>query len=310
MEPAPFFADVAEAPEGGQACYLHTPDGTRIRFALWSGGAKGLAVVMPGRTECLEKYGRMAAQLLARGLSVAVIDWRGQGLSDRLNNSTDVGHVENFSDYQEDLKTMLESPALADIPGPRVLFAHSMGGCIGLRALMQGGPFTAAVFSAPMWGLNLGAVNKFIAPVLANSGVWLGLGQKTVFGQPKGFYLTRHPFADNNLTHDRDYWDYMRNQIVQHPELALGMPSFKWLQGALAEFKVFKSAKMPDVPTLIFLGGDESVVSSQAIETLSQRFSHGKLIKIDGARHEIWMETKDRQAQSWAAIDTLLSDLP
>jgi len=306
MENAPLYEDVAEAPDGGRAFYVRTADGTRIRFALWSGGDKGLAVVMPGRTECLEKYGRMAGKLMARGFSVAIIDWRGQGLSDRLNNSTAVGHVDDFTDYQDDLNAVLTHPEPAAINGPRTLFAHSMGGCIGLRALLTSDVFSAAVFSAPMWGLNLPGPNKFLAPILANVGTALGMGKKTLIGQPKGFYLTREPFEGNNLTHDRDHWDYMREQVVKYPALGLGTPSFKWLKGALGEFKYFDSVEMPKIPALMFVGGDESVVSPAAIRRHSQHFANGELVEIDSARHEIWMETPERQAQSWQAINAFL----
>ena len=309
MEAAPLYEDVAEAPIGGRAFYVRTADGIRIRFALWGGGSNGLAVVMPGRTECLEKYGRLAGKLMERGFSVVVIDWRGQGLSSRLNNSTAVGHVDSFTDYQDDLNAVLTHPEVAAIPGARTLFAHSMGGCIGLRALLTSDTFSAAVFSAPMWGLNLPGPNRFLAPILANVGVALGMGKKTVAGQPKGFYLTREPFEGNNLTHDRDHRDYMRGQVVKYPALGLGTPSFKWLKGALGEFKYFDSAEMPSIPTLMFVGGDESVVSAPAIRRHSQGFANGELVEIDGSRHEIWMETPERQAQSWAAIDRFFTTL-
>jgi lysophospholipase len=303
METAPLYEDVAEAPEGGRAFYVRTPDGTRIRFALWGGGTKGLAVVMPGRTECLEKYGRVAGKLLARGYAVAIIDWRGQGLSDRLNDSTDIGHVAHFEEYQTDLNAVLAHPEVLAINGPRTLFAHSMGGCIGLRALLTSDTFSAAVFSAPMWGLHLPGPNKLLAPLLAKAGMALGMGQKTLIGQPKGFYLTRDPFEGNNLTHDREHWDYMREQVVKYPALGLGAPSFNWLKAAFDEFKYFDRSPMPNVPALVFVGGDESIVSPAAIHRQIRRFANGKLVEIEGARHEIWMETPERQTRCWAEID-------
>ncbi len=306
MEAAPLYEDVADAPNGGRAFYVHTADGTRIRFALWGGGTKGLAVVLPGRTECLEKYGRMAGRLVARGFSVAIIDWRGQGLSDRLNNNTAVGHVDSFDDYQDDLNAVLSHPDVLAVSGPRTMFAHSMGGCIGLRALLTGDTFDAAIFSAPMWGLNLPGPNKLLAPILANLGVALGMGKKTLAGQPKGFYLTREPFEGNNLTHDRDHWGYMRAQVVKYPALALGTPSFNWLKCALNEFKYFDTVAMPKTPTLMFVGSDESVVNTAAIRKHSQGFAKGKLVEVDGARHEIWMETPERQTLCWHEIDAFL----
>ncbi|MCF6272797.1 MAG: alpha/beta hydrolase [Rhodobacteraceae bacterium] len=307
MEAAPLHIDVAEAPEDGQAFFVQTSDGTRIRFALWAGGARGLALVLPGRTECIEKYGRMAGKLVERGFSVAIIDWRGQGLSDRPGNSTAVGHVDNFKDYQLDIDAVLAHPEVMACSGPRVMFAHSMGGCIGLRALLARDGFAAAVFSAPMWGLHLPGANRFFAPLIASIGVGLGLGKKPAIAQPKGFYLTREPFEDNNLTHDKNHWDYMREQIRQYPALGLGPPSFRWLQAALGEFRFFDASPMPSLPALAFVGSEEAVVSPAAIRRQIPRFAAGKLVKISGARHEIWMETPERQAECWEKTDAFLS---
>lgn len=307
MDHARLYTDVAQAPEGGRAFFVNTEDGTRIRFALWQSGARGLAVVFPGRTECLEKYGRMVGLLAERGFSVAVIDWRGQGLSDRLNNSTAVGHVESFDDYQQDVAAMLAHPAVAEIGGPRVLFSHSMGGCIALRSIIQGQEFSAAVFSAPMWGLNLPGLQGHLAPYIANIGVALGRGRKALPAQPKGFYLTRAAFKGNSLTCDEDYWLYMRAQILHHPALALGAPSHLWLKAALAEMAALETLEAPTMPMLAIVGGDESIVSPAAIRRITARLPNGSLLEIPGARHEIWMEAPEVQQQCWAETDAFLT---
>ena len=39
---------------------------------------------------------------------------------------------------------------------PLHLLAHSMGGCIGLRAVIEGMPVAACVFTGPMWGIKYG----------------------------------------------------------------------------------------------------------------------------------------------------------
>ena len=106
-EPAPFHADVADAPEGGRAFWLNTLDGLRLRAAVWDGGALGTAVVLPGRTEYIEKYGRVVRRLTERGLSVAVLDFRGQGLSTRNATAPHLGHVEDFRHYQHDVAALL-----------------------------------------------------------------------------------------------------------------------------------------------------------------------------------------------------------
>ena len=108
MTPAPFHAEVADAPEGARAFWLTASDGVRLRGVVWAGGRRGTAVLFPGRTEFAEKYGRVARALVARGFAVAVIDWRGQGLSDRQPLNPMLGHVEDFRDYQRDVAALLD----------------------------------------------------------------------------------------------------------------------------------------------------------------------------------------------------------
>lgn len=60
---APFFTDVAEAPEGQETRWLTTTDEVRIRAAFWRRGAKGTVLLLPGRTEYIENMGRRRANL-------------------------------------------------------------------------------------------------------------------------------------------------------------------------------------------------------------------------------------------------------
>ena len=66
--PAPLFNAVAEGPADAQGFWLTGADGTRIRAGLWNAhGPKGTVVLLPGRSEYIEKYGRTAAVLAAAG---------------------------------------------------------------------------------------------------------------------------------------------------------------------------------------------------------------------------------------------------
>src|SRR5438445_13501933 len=73
-------------PDGAVTGMLKTPDGVSIRFARWPPppGRKGTVCIFNGRTEFIEKYFEVARELHARGFAVATLDWRGQGLSERL----------------------------------------------------------------------------------------------------------------------------------------------------------------------------------------------------------------------------------
>src|SRR5205085_2153687 len=88
-------------PEGAVTGVLKTPDGVALRFARWSPpeGRKGTLLVLPGRTEFIEKYFEVVAELRARGFAVAMVDWRGQGLSERALKDPHRGHVASFAEY-------------------------------------------------------------------------------------------------------------------------------------------------------------------------------------------------------------------
>ena len=137
LSPAPLLNDLARGPEGGLGHWVHTEDGLRLRLGLWPNGSKGTVLIFPGRTEYIEKYGGAAAALAQAGYSSLAIDWRGQGLSDRLLSDRLIGHVRRFSDYQRDVQTLMAAARALDLPKPYFLLAHSMGGCIALRALVQ-----------------------------------------------------------------------------------------------------------------------------------------------------------------------------
>ena len=54
--PAPFHAELADAPPGATVVWAQA--GTaRIRLAWWKAGDRGTVLLLPGRTECIEKYG-------------------------------------------------------------------------------------------------------------------------------------------------------------------------------------------------------------------------------------------------------------
>ena len=98
---APFFSKVAMGPPGGFAKWLSTEDDKNIRLGIWRNGRKGTVLIFPGRGEFIEKYGAAADLLSKKGYSVMAIDWRGQGLSDRLHKNHFIGHIKKYSDYQK-----------------------------------------------------------------------------------------------------------------------------------------------------------------------------------------------------------------
>jgi lysophospholipase len=309
VTPAPFHAEIAGAPEGARAFWLTASDGVRLRAVVWSGGRRGTAVVFPGRTEFAEKYGRVAGALVARGFAVAVIDWRGQGLSDRPPLSPMLGHVDDFRDYQRDVAALLDLVHELALPEPTHLFAHSMGGCIGLRTLLERSDFRAAVFSAPMWRLHMKAATRELTARMTRLAYFAGLGGRLTPGARPEPTAIAIGFEGNALTSDPQVFAWCLGQITAHPELGLGGPSMQWTSAALQEMARLAIAPLPVLPTLVLLGGVETVVSSATIRRQVAQMAHGQLAEFPAARHEIFMERPEIVAEVWERIDRFLDDL-
>ena len=302
---APFFADVADGPADGAAFWLTTRDGVRIRAGLWNGaGPRGTVFLLPGRTEYVEKYGRSAQYLAQAGWATLSVDWRGQGLADKALKDPMTGHVGDFAEFQVDMAALLGFAEARALPRPWVMLAHSMGGCIGLRSLVEGLPFASAAFSAPMWGILMAEWMRPFAHVLSASSRLLGFQHVYAPGTKRSTYVLAEPFAGNNLTKDEDMWNYMRNQALAHPELALGGPSLGWLHTALAECRALAAKPSPAYPTICALGTDEKIVDTRPIHDRMGRWPGGRLDMYSGAEHEVLME---RPATRSAFLDSAIA---
>ncbi len=311
MNAAPLDNVLAEGPLGGRAVWLKTADGKQIRAGIWTPDApKGTVVLLPGRTEYIEKYGRTAADFAKAGFATLTLDWRGQGRSARALSDPKVGHVSDFGEYQRDLDCLLDLAKAQGLPQPFYLLAHSMGGAIGLRALIRGLPFQAAAFSAPMWGILLSAWTRPLANALSAASRHLSFDHLYAPGTGPMTYVLDVPFAGNTLTRDLDHWRYMRAQAAAHPEMSLGGPSFGWLRAALAECHALRPLACPPLPCLCALGSFERIVDTAPIHARMRRWKTGRLVIVTGAEHEILMERPEPRAAFIADCVELFSNAP
>jgi lysophospholipase len=262
-------------------------------------------LILPGRTECVEKYGRAAADLGRRGYASVTVDWRGQGLSDRVTDRPMLGHIARFTDYQRDLRAILAALPALGLPDRHFMLAHSMGGTIGLRALVDGIPFRAAAFTAPMWGIHIAPSLRPLAWALASGARAAGRGQMLVPSTNLTCYLTIAPFDGNLLTTDAEMFAWMKSHVIERPELALGGPTLHWLHEALLECRRLRAAPSPDTPALTFLGERERIVAVEAIEQRMARWPNGTLDRVRHAEHEVLMETPAIRTRAFDQITAL-----
>ncbi|MEM7269972.1 MAG: alpha/beta hydrolase [Pseudomonadota bacterium] len=310
MEDAPFHNDLAHAPEGGKVVWLESA-GARIRAGLWRGDGDATILIFNGRTEYIEKYGHVITRLVGEGYTVATLDWRGQGLSDRLLPEVIKGHVEDFADYQSDVQALLDFMAEEGAPPIKAMICHSMGGCIGMRTLVDGRVKPeVAVFSAPMLGIEMPFLQRLGAVVVVFFARLLGLMDASAPApHAKESYVSWEKFERNTLTGDREYWNWMVANLEAEPKFGLGAPTLRWLERAGGEMSALSAAPAPSLPITLLLGSHESIVSPKAIREFAARAPNAHVVDVPGGQHEGFMETPDRQKIVWEAVEAALAKI-
>lgn len=305
LSPAPFFDDVAGGAIAGVAHWATCDDGVRIRVGHWvpNSDVRGTILMFPGRTEYIEKYNDTAQIFAARGYAMLAIDWRGQGLADRLLDDGRIGHVEHFPDYQRDVTAAVKAAEALNLPKPWHLIGHSMGGCIGLRAVIEDLPVTSCAFTGPMWGIFMSRLVRPVGILAAYWGTALGMGNRLMPSTKTDGYVATQAFEGNALTNDAATYKMMQEQLAAHPELSLGGPSTRWMREALAEMNHLATLPSPDLPCLTFLGTEEKITDKKRIHDRMAVWPRGTLDIVQGAEHEILMESPHMRDHAIEQLD-------
>jgi lysophospholipase len=292
-------------PEGGEELWFEGRGGVKLRALLAPamGPARGSVILFTGRTEFLEKYFEVVVELQRRGFAVFAMDWRGQGLSGREQKNALKGHLNSFDDPVADLYAALRT-VQDRLPRPHIVLAHSMGGCIALRAL-QTNRITAegAVFSAPMWGI---ANVKGLAEDFAKFMAAIGLGGAFVPGVETRW--TKQSFKKNALTHDTERYARAQGLVLADKRLALAGPTLGWVAAAIEALDGFRqpsALKHLRLPVVVLSAGEEALVDNKSHDEIAAMLPNARHEVIPGARHEIMMETDDIRAKFWAAFDSV-----
>ncbi len=307
-EPAPLIeTPAAPVPDRGVAEWFTGAGGARLRAALFQpqGPARGSVVVSPGRTEPIEKYFEVVSELQARGFVVLVHDWRGQGLSHRVHADRLAGHAVGYQDFLFDYEALLDAFA-ARLPKPWIALGHSMGGCLALLALAQGeARFDAAILSAPMLALITRPVPRPIGVALAALLHGAGFGGASVAGRRAPI---EERFEDNVVTHDRDRYARNQAQVEACPDLALGGPTWSWLNFAFAAMAALArgaGVTRITIPVVVLAAMEDRIIDVEGQRRIAARVPGARFVEVSGAHHEILQETDAIRAVFWREFDAL-----
>jgi lysophospholipase len=295
--------------------WVVTADGATIRCGSWrcdSGDARGSVLLLSGRKEFLEKYREAIADLNRRGFDVFSLDWRGQGLSQRLLPDRLKGHISSYDGYLEDLRAVWRELVQPAAVRPVVVMAHSMGAHVALRfACEHKGCAERLVLLSPMIDIAHQPCPRWLLRWLTALAVRSPLRTALVPGaRGRNPYLRK--FADNPLTADPVRFKVEVDAVGANPDLALGGMTFQWLAATLASIDRLKAPGYVDslsIPVLMVGGGADRVVSARAQRRICARLVNCRLAVIAGARHEILMETDAVRTKFWELFDKFTDDL-
>ena len=307
------LVDIPEnpAPEWGEVGRFSSRDGRSLRYGRFPAQnrpLRGTVVILAGRNECIEKYFETIRDLSARGFGTAIMDWRGQGGSERLLRDRSKGYVVSFDEYVADLETFFDHVALPDCRAPYYVLGHSTGSLVALIAMPRlFNRVRRMVLSTPLLEfadlpVTMTTLRRMTAALYS-----LGLGTMYLSGGPRP--AGGYPFAANKLT--TDLARFTRNTALFNaaPELAMGGATVAWVHAACVATEQLRDpdfvAKL-HVPTLMVAAGADEVVSTTAIETFARTLRSGSVVTIDGARHELLQEADVYREQFWAAFDAFI----
>lgn len=250
-------------------------------------------IVVNGRVESYWKYQELFYDLVRQGYDVFSLDHRGQGISDRLAEDTELGHVGHFDDYVSDLNTFIESVVKPRGYQQLFMLGHSMGGTItSLYLARHPDTIDRAVLSAPMHGINISKWMRPIASPLAR--VMEQLQRQPSYAPGQVPYYPK-PFNNNPLTQSKVRYQWFRDLYEHKPELKIGGPSARWVwQGLAAAKSCLSEAGNITTPLLLLQASEDTIIDNAAQQQFHQAMQQAnrdcQFKVITGARHELLFE--------------------
>lgn len=315
-------------------------DGVSLRYAYLPRASaavdQGTVVHFNGRTEFIERNALSYRDLAERGWDVWTFDWRGQGLSERpLTGDRSVrGHIESFDSYVDDAKIFIDGIVkLKSRQHPHVLLAHSMGGQVALRYLLDNPKqFDVAVLISPLvrlpdWGTRFIATLKDAVPEeLQDAGACAGGKSAEWHGSftRKACELLpaltapqlSEPETTEGYTHDRRNLAIgecliERSRGLGHdPGLAVSCPTAGWLVAAHQSIKTLfkKKDALAKIPILIVAAENDPAVDPEGQKTLCDGLSNCMLIQVPFAGHELLVEIPSVRTLFFGCFDAFVAN--
>ena len=298
-------------PADATESYWQAEDGWAIRRIDWSPkeDTRGALLFLPGRGDHYEKYLETLDYFAQAGWDVTAIDWRGQGCSGRLLADPHVGYIDDFATWVSDLKFFYARWKTEKV-GPHVLVAHSMGGHLAMRALVEKAiDPDAVVMSAPMLSVQTGGLPIALNQAFAKLMVSIGRGEKAAWKVSEK-PLSSMRLRQKMLTHDAARYVDELAWWELRPEVKLGPPCWHWVERAMASIRYLDEPGLIETvntPMLLLATSADQLVSTKRIIKDGKRLAHCEMVIFGKeAAHELLREADMVRDQCLTAINMFL----
>lgn len=294
---------------------LTTADNVHIRVGRFCGtnaiaedSTDKVMFILPGRVSRIERHEFLAQQFAGAGFRVWVLDFRGQGGSERLVGNRQMVHVDHFDEYISDVEALIHWDRF--IGQRRSVYSHSMGGQVALQVMRKHpNAFEAAVLEAPMLCIKTFPVPYVLAEPLAYvMRNWCGQARAYCLGYGD-YNVIKESFEHNRNCRDQTlFHQYFHVREADRELVSIG-PSWGWLHAAFSVTRnlLGNLVHLRQVRTRVFIAtaGNDRVLDTNLDAMIASTLNGGHCIYPD-AWHSILHDTPDTRRKYLADVHAFL----
>lgn len=290
--------------------YFENEDGKKIRygFAKAQRPSRGTVVMTTGYADFIESYFETMHDFLDRGFDVWMMDWPGQGGSERYDpKNPKLPDPNGFFDNIRDLHQFRKQIVKHDPEKPVFLNSHSMGGHIGLHMLHKfPGDFDFAVLAAPLANFEMPLLQRRVYEA------FLMVAAKTRYADRQ--IPSRRRRVVERIKEDREQyvgaepirmrihkiWAEAAKNDPGKQDLRIGDPTLAWSYTSMKAVRLLNEPyclQSITTPVLILIAENDTLVQNGSTLKTVRQIPGATIAVIKGASHALWTEReKIRQA--------------
>ena len=270
-----------------------------IHYATYSTNpsASRCLVILPGRTEPIEKYAEVIHSLnngpLKDQFTYFLMDHRGQGSSQRMlldSNDSDKGYVDHFENYVFDLKVFMDTVVEEKKCSEKILLAHSLGAGISVDFLQKYPQyFDRAALTSPMLKILTAPYSYSVARAIVLASMAAGQAKKFAPGQV-GFNPKRD-FENNTFTSSPARYEMAMSMFDILPKARLGGVTTRWLNEVMSSTSnIRKNYSAIKIPLHVFHAGIELYSEASEMVRLCSEAPYCVRTFLPTSKHEVLMD--------------------